>query len=45
MTDIRIERIIEYCQTNQDMMIPSVWGTRNPDPFAEPAAGCGCILM
>ncbi|GAN07993.1 G-protein gamma subunit [Mucor ambiguus] len=37
--------LIEYCQTNQDMMIPSVWGNRSPDPFAEPTAGCGCVLM
>jgi hypothetical protein len=38
-------RLIDYCQTNQDMMVPSVWGTRNPDPFAEPTAGCGCSIM
>ncbi|KAG0163959.1 hypothetical protein DFQ28_010963 [Apophysomyces sp. BC1034] len=37
--------LIEYCQTNRDMMIPSVWGNRSPDPFAEPTGGCGCLLM
>ncbi|KAG0739702.1 hypothetical protein G6F57_010265 [Rhizopus arrhizus] len=37
--------MIEYCQTTQDMMVPSVWGSRNPDPFIEPTAGCGCVLM
>ncbi|KAI8381238.1 G-protein gamma-like domain-containing protein [Radiomyces spectabilis] len=37
--------LIEYCQTNRDLMIPSVWGSRNPDPFAEPAGGCGCSMM
>ncbi|KAG0734185.1 hypothetical protein G6F57_012826 [Rhizopus arrhizus] len=37
--------LIDYCQTNQDRMVPSVWGSRHPDPFTEPTAGCGCILM
>ncbi|ORE03675.1 hypothetical protein BCV72DRAFT_212782 [Rhizopus microsporus var. microsporus] len=37
--------LIEYCQTTQDMMIPSIWGSKNSDPFTEPTAGCGCSLM
>ncbi|RCH89818.1 hypothetical protein CU097_006314 [Rhizopus azygosporus] len=37
--------LIEYCQSTQDMMIPSIWGSKNPDPFTEPTAGCGCSLM
>ncbi|GAA5808344.1 hypothetical protein MFLAVUS_001734 [Mucor flavus] len=39
--------LIEYCQSNTDLMIPSVWGNRHPDPFAEPANGCGgsCLIM
>lgn len=40
-----VNSMIEYCQTTQDMMVPSVWGSRNPDPFIEPTAGCGCVLM
>lgn len=39
--------LIEYCQTTSDLMIPNVWGNRHPDPFAEPANGCGgsCVVM
>ncbi|KAF7720787.1 hypothetical protein EC973_006081 [Apophysomyces ossiformis] len=37
--------LIEYCQTNRDMMVPSVWGNRSADPFAEPTGGCNCLLM
>ncbi|KAI8372161.1 Guanine nucleotide-binding protein subunit gamma [Choanephora cucurbitarum] len=39
--------LIEYCQSTSDAMIPSIWGNRHPDPFAEPANGCGfsCLVM
>ncbi|KAI8331295.1 G-protein gamma-like domain-containing protein [Blakeslea trispora] len=37
--------MIEFCQSTEDLMVPSVWGNRNPDPFAEPTAGCGCTVM
>ncbi|ORY94959.1 G-protein gamma-like domain-containing protein [Syncephalastrum racemosum] len=37
--------LIDHCQTNPDMMVPSVWGGRNPDPFAEPAGECACVVM
>ncbi|KAI8092898.1 uncharacterized protein BX664DRAFT_261045 [Halteromyces radiatus] len=38
--------LIDYCQENTDMMIPSLWGAKHPDPFAEQVAGCGtCLIM
>ncbi|KAL1929609.1 hypothetical protein VTP01DRAFT_1747 [Rhizomucor pusillus] len=37
--------LIDYCQSNPDVMVPSVWGHRSPDPFAEPAGECACVLM
>ncbi|KAI9271997.1 G-protein gamma-like domain-containing protein [Sporodiniella umbellata] len=37
--------MIEYCSKTEDKMIPSVWGSRSPDPFIEPTVGCGCVLM
>ncbi|KAI8990054.1 G-protein gamma subunit [Pilobolus umbonatus] len=39
--------IIDYCQATNDLMLPSVWGNRHPDPFTEPANGCGgsCVVM
>ncbi|KAI8332646.1 G-protein gamma-like domain-containing protein [Chlamydoabsidia padenii] len=38
--------LIDYCQENTDVMIPSLWGAKHPDPFAEQVAGCGtCLLM
>ncbi|CAO3621847.1 unnamed protein product [Cunninghamella blakesleeana] len=38
--------LIDYCRENTDLMIPSLWGSKHPDPFAEQVAGCGtCIIM
>ncbi|KAI9243897.1 hypothetical protein BDA99DRAFT_448776 [Phascolomyces articulosus] len=37
--------LIDFCQTKPDLMVPSVWGSRNPDPFAEPVGECACALM
>ncbi|KAG2213458.1 hypothetical protein INT47_009132 [Mucor saturninus] len=39
--------LIDYCQSTSDLMLPSIWGNRHPDPFAEPANGCGgsCQIM
>ncbi|KAI9014548.1 G-protein gamma-like domain-containing protein, partial [Phycomyces nitens] len=35
--------LIDFCQNNQDYMIPSVWNTDRPDPYAETAGDCGCL--
>ncbi|ORX60263.1 putative guanine nucleotide-binding protein gamma subunit [Hesseltinella vesiculosa] len=38
--------LIDYCQENNDIMIPSLWGSKHPDPFTDQVTGCGtCALM
>ncbi|KAF9906217.1 hypothetical protein EC991_000844 [Linnemannia zychae] len=39
--------LIQYCQTQRDMLIPTVWGDLDAkdDPFEVKAAGCACSLM
>ncbi|KAI9256178.1 hypothetical protein BY458DRAFT_558426 [Sporodiniella umbellata] len=37
--------LIEFCQSNTDLMIPSIWGNKQTDPFVEPVNGCGCAMM
>ncbi|CAO3681840.1 unnamed protein product [Umbelopsis vinacea] len=36
--------LIEYCKSNHDTLVPSVWGSnKNQDPFAE-QSGCTCCM-
>ncbi|KAI9280905.1 G-protein gamma subunit [Umbelopsis sp. AD052] len=36
--------LIEYCKSNHDTLVPSVWGNnKNQDPFAE-QSGCTCCV-
>ncbi|CAO3677616.1 unnamed protein product [Rhizopus microsporus] len=37
--------LIDFCQSTTDLMIPSIWGNKHPDPFVEPVNGCGCAMM
>lgn len=37
--------LIDFCQSTTDLMIPSIWGNKQPDPFVEPVNGCGCAMM
>ncbi|KAI8987923.1 hypothetical protein BDF20DRAFT_832807 [Mycotypha africana] len=40
------QSLIDFCQSTEDLMIPSVWGEKHSDPFAEPVHGCGsCQIM
>lgn len=36
--------LIEYCKSNHDTLVPSVWGSnKNQDPFVE-QSGCTCCV-
>ncbi|KAI8143780.1 G-protein gamma subunit [Fennellomyces sp. T-0311] len=39
-------RLIDYCKTTKDPMVPSVWGPidKKDDPFA-PTSGSGCCSV
>ncbi|RCH93914.1 hypothetical protein CU098_007090 [Rhizopus stolonifer] len=37
--------LIDFCQSNSDVMIPTLWGHKQTDPFIEPVNGCGCAMM
>ncbi|KAJ7074188.1 hypothetical protein C8F01DRAFT_970487 [Mycena amicta] len=45
--DLARPRLIRYCKTTKDHLVPSVWGPvgKGEDPYAPPAQGCNCVVM